>query len=79
MRMRKLCEEIIDNRAEVQTGLLFLGLSGLRQAVDSSSLPVPAICFPRPGLPACHFPRPAWPACSGLCNFLHANIKIPFE
>jgi len=35
----------------IQTGLLCIGLVGLRQAVNPSSLPVPAICFPRPGLP----------------------------
>ncbi len=37
--------------SEVQTGLLFLGLPGLRQALDHCSLPVPAIPFPWPGLP----------------------------
>jgi hypothetical protein len=31
---------------EDKTGLLFLGLSGLRQAVDPFSLPVPVIRFP---------------------------------
>ncbi len=53
---------------EVQTGLLFLGLAGLRQAVDPYSLPMPRHTF-----------SSVWPACLSFLSACLACLSWPVQ